>query len=68
MSISSRKTRGGLGLNIALGLILCVVYIFFMQVSTTFATVGSLDPLLAVWLPNIIFAALAAYLYYIAPK
>lgn len=68
VSISSRKTRGGLGLNIALGLILCVVYIFFMQVSTTFATVGSLDPLLAVWLPNIIFAALAAYLYYIAPK
>lgn len=68
VSISSRKTRGGLGLNIALGLVICVVYIFFMQISTTFATVGSLSPLLAVWIPNIIFSLVAVYLYLIAPK
>ncbi len=68
VSISSRKTRGGLGLNIAIGLILCVTYIFFMQISTTFATVGSMSPLLAVWTPNIIFAGIGAYLYRIAPK
>lgn len=68
VSISSRKSRGGLGLNIALGLVVCVSYIFFMQISTTFATVGSLSPLLAVWIPNIIFSVIALYLYYIAPK
>ena len=68
VSISSRKSRGGLGLNIALGLVVCVSYIFFMQISTTFATVGSLSPLLAVWIPNIIFSIIAVYLYLIAPK
>lgn len=68
VSLSSKKTRGGLGLNVAVGLGICVSYIFFMQVSTTFATVGSFSPLLAVWFPNIIFTFLAAYMYYIAPK
>lgn len=68
VSISSRKSRGGLGLNVAIGLVLCVTYIFFMQISTTFATVGSMSPLLAVWVPNILFAGIGAYLYYIAPK
>ena len=68
VSISSRKSRGGLGLNIALGLVVCVSYIFFMQISTTFATVGSLSPLLAVWIPNIIFSVIALYLYFVAPK
>jgi len=68
VSISSRKTRGGLGLNVAIGLVLCVTYIFFMQISTTFATVGSMSPLLAVWTPNILFCIIGAYLYKIAPK
>lgn len=68
VSISSRKTRGGLGLNVAIGLVLCVTYIFFMQISTTFSTVGSMNPLLAVWTPNILFAGIGAYLYHIAPK
>lgn len=68
LALSSKKTRGGLGLNIALGLTFCVAYIFFMQISTTFATLGNFPPLLAVWLPNLIFAGLAAYLYAIAPK
>lgn len=68
VSICSKKTRGGLGLNIALGLMVCVSYIFFMQISTTFATLGNFPPLLAVWFPNIVFSIIAIYLYYIAPK
>lgn len=68
VSISSKKTRGGLGLNVAIGLGICVTYIFFMQISTTFATLGNFPPLLAVWFPNIVFSILAGYLYYIAPK
>lgn len=68
VSIASKKSRGGVGLNIAVGLVICVSYIFFMQVSTTFATVGSLSPFLAVWLPNFIFSIIAIYLYLVAPK
>ncbi len=68
VSISSKKTRGGIGLNIAIGLVVCVSYIFFMQISTTFATIGNFPPLLAVWIPNIIFSVIALYLYFIAPK
>jgi lipopolysaccharide export system permease protein len=67
-TLSSRKKRGGLGINLALGLVICVVYIFFMQVTVTFATVGDIPPALAMWLPNIIFTGLAIYLYRIAPK
>ncbi len=61
--LSYRKRRGGMGLNIALGFAAIFVYIFFMQVSTTFATNGNLSPALAVWIPNITFGILALLLY-----
>ncbi|MES2565216.1 MAG: LptF/LptG family permease [Bacteroidota bacterium] len=65
VSLSSRKTRGGVGLQIAVGLVLSCVYILFMHVSTTFATSGSelAPPFIAVWIPNIIFSLVAFYLY-----
>ena len=63
VSISSRKIRGGVGLHIALGLVLSCVYILFMHVSTTFATSGMAQPMIAVWIPNIIFSFVAFYLY-----
>lgn len=68
LALCSRKTRGGLGLNMAIGLGLCVMYIFFMQISTTFATLGNFPPVLAVWVPNLLFSLIAIYLYRIAPK
>lgn len=68
VSMSSKKSRGGLGLNIAIGLGICVSYVFFMQISTTFATLGNFSPLFAVWLPNIVFTFIAAFLYLRAPK
>ena len=64
VSISSRKIRGGVGLHIAVGLVLSCIYILFMHISTTFATSGTFDhALLAVWIPNIIFSFVAFYLY-----
>ena len=63
VSISSRKIRGGVGLHIALGLVLSCVYILFMHISTTFATSGLAQPFIAVWIPNIIFSVIAFYLY-----
>lgn len=68
VSISSQKRRGGMGFNIALGLALCVTYIFFQRVSVVFSTNGNLSPLAALWLPNLLFAIIGAFLYRIAPK
>lgn len=63
VSISSRKIRGGVGLHIALGLVLSCIYILFMHISTTFATSGLAQPIIAVWVPNIIFSFVAFYLF-----
>lgn len=68
MTLSSRKVRGGIGGHIGAGLGLSFAYILFMQFSSQFAIGGVIDPLLAVWMPNIIFAGIASVLYYFAPK
>lgn len=68
VSLSSRKIKGGMGLNILIGFILSFGYIVFDTISSTFATSGSMPPLLAVWLPNIVYFFIAAYLYRKAPN
>lgn len=68
VSIASRKIRGGMGLHIGIGLLISFSYILFMQFSTVFATNGGMNPLLAVWLPNILFAIVALFVYRTAPK
>lgn len=68
VSLSSRKTRGGMGKYIGIGLVLSFVYILFLTVSQTFAINGNMPPLLAVWLPNICFGFIGAALYVKAPK
>jgi lipopolysaccharide export system permease protein len=68
VSVSSRKVRGGIGFHLGLGLALTFLYILFMQIFTVFATFGDLPPLIAVWIPNLIFGFIALFLYRIAPK
>lgn len=68
VSVASRKVRGGTGLHLALGVLLALVYIFAMKLTTVAATNAGLDPLLAVWLPNIIFALIGVWIYRKAPK
>ncbi len=68
VAIASRKVRGGIGLHLGFGLGLSFGYIMFMKISQTFATNGGLDPMLAVWIPNIVFGVLAIYLLKKAPK
>lgn len=68
VSLSSRKTKGGMGLHLGLGLALSFSYILFQTVSSTFAINGNMSPLLAVWLPNILYTFIAVYLYWKAPK
>ena len=61
--IASRKIRGGSGLHLALGIAISAIYIMFGQISTTFSTKASLNPFIAVWIPNVIFGVVAYYLY-----
>ena len=68
VSLSSRKVRGGTGLHIGIGIALCFSYIMLNRVFEEFAKGGTLPPMLAVWLPNIIYTIIAIYLYRKAPK
>ncbi|MBN3036189.1 MAG: LptF/LptG family permease [Bacteroidales bacterium] len=68
VSLSSRKVRGGIGMHLGFGIALTFSFILFMQVSTVFATRGSLAPLIAVWIPNLIFSVIALILLKLAPK
>jgi lipopolysaccharide export system permease protein len=68
VSLASKKVRGGSGLHLAMGVLISVAYILFSRFSLVFATKGSFTPLLAAWIPNIIFGILAFYLYKKAPK
>jgi len=68
VALSSRKTRGGTGLHIGIGIVLCFSYILLNRISEEFAKGGSLPTLLAVWLPNITYTVIAIYLYIKAPK
>ena len=68
VSLSSRKVRGGTGLHIGIGITLCFSYIMCNRVFEEFAKSGGLPVGIAVWIPNIIFAIIAVYLYQKAPK
>jgi lipopolysaccharide export system permease protein len=68
VSLSSRKVRGGIGMNIGIGLILSFSYILFLQFASQFSLKGNLDPMLAMWIPNILYTIIALVLYKMAPK
>ncbi|MDA3823137.1 MAG: LptF/LptG family permease, partial [Bacteroidales bacterium] len=68
VAVSSRKVRGGIGIQIAIGVIISFAYILFMQFSSQFAIGGLLTVEFAVWLPNIIFVIVAFFLFRLAPK
>ena len=63
LSLSSQKRRGGIGVNLAVGIFLAFIYIFFNQISLTYSTQGFVSPFVAAWMPNVIFGVLTAYLY-----
>ena len=63
VALSSRKTRGGIGWNIGIGIALAFSYILFMRFSQMFVYTGTLPPALALWTPNLLFAIITAWLY-----
>ena len=67
-SLSSRKRKGGMGLYLGIGLALSFGYIMLQTVSSTFAINADTPPMLAAWIPNIIFAVIAYFCYRKAPN
>ena len=68
VSLASRRMRGGMGIQLVIGLLLSFSYIMFMQVSTIFAIKAGFNALFAVWLPNLVYAVIAIRLYLWASK
>ncbi len=63
MSLSSRKVKGGMGVNIGIGLVLSFGYILFMTVTSTFAVSGIAPPAVAMWIPNIVYTVIAVIVW-----
>lgn len=68
VAVGGRKVRGGMGLHLAMGVVIGAIYIFLSKVSITFTTNHQISPLIGVWIPNLIFSVLAAYLVHKAQK
>ncbi len=68
VSMSSRKVRGGIGLPLGIGILLCFAYIIVERFALVFSIKGGAPPLVSVFVPNILFALLGYYLLVKAPK
>ncbi len=68
VSLSSRKVRGGSSLHIGIGFTLSFSYILLDTIMSSFAINGNADPMLAAWMPNILYFIIGVYLYIKAPK
>ena len=68
ISLSSRKRKGGMGLSLGIGLALSFSYILLQTISATFAINADTPPVLAAWLPNILYAVIAYFCYRQAPN
>ena len=67
-SVSAEKRRGGTGVNLAFGICVAMIYVFFDKIFGVLAQQSDLSPIIAVWLPNLLFGILAIYLVYNAKK
>ena len=63
MSLSSKKVKGGMGINIGIGLVLSFSYILFTTVTSSFAISGYTSPFVAMWIPNVIYIIIGIVLY-----
>jgi lipopolysaccharide export system permease protein len=66
--VSSRKSRGGTGFQIALGFALSFVFILFFMMFRTFAEAGSMPPQISVWIPSIVFGIISVFMYKYVPR
>lgn len=66
--VSVKKSRGGTGLRIAIGFTISFAFILCFILTKSIAEVGDLDPMIAVWIPNIIFGSISVFMYKTVPK
>jgi lipopolysaccharide export system permease protein len=62
VSVSSFKRRGGMGVNLAFGISLGFLFIFFDKIFSVLVNKSNFSPLLGAWLPILIFGGLAIFL------
>ncbi|MBU2952007.1 LptF/LptG family permease [Tamlana agarivorans] len=62
VAVSSMKRRGGMGVNLAVGICIAMVFVFFDKIFGVMAEQSDFPPLVAVWFPNVIFGILAIFL------
>ena len=63
MSLSAKKVKGGMGINIGIGLVLSFTYILFSTVTSSFAISGATSPRIAMWIPNVVYFIIGLLLY-----
>jgi len=68
VAVSSKKRRGGMGVNLAIGICIAMIFVFFDKIFGVMAEQSDFNPIIAVWFPNIIFSILAAYMLYHAKR
>lgn len=66
--LACRKIRGGSGVHLASGILICAVFILTDRFSTIFSVKGDLNPYVAAWIPNVVFSLVTIWLYKKAPK
>jgi lipopolysaccharide export system permease protein len=62
LAVSSMKRRGGMGINLAIGIAIAFAFVFFDKIFGALAEKSTINPFIAVWLPNLLFGILAIYL------
>lgn len=68
IAVSSQKKRGGIGVNIAIGLAVVLIYIFAMKIMAVAAENVGFPAIIASWMPNVVFGVVALIMYRFAQK
>lgn len=64
MSLSSKKIKGGMGINIGIGLVLSFSYILFSTITSTLAVNDYTTAFVAMEIPNAVYLSIGLYLFY----
>jgi len=64
VSLASKKRRGGMGVNLSIGITLMFLYVFFLKISEVLGAGADTNSFFMVWMPNMFFGIIALYLYF----
>ncbi len=62
VAVSSMKRRGGMGVNLAIGISIAFMFVFFDKIFGTIAEQSTFSAFFAVWIPNIVFGIVSIFL------